>query len=180
MPFTVPNFSAFKHRRYFSKFVEGKSHCLVTNKLRKKDSNQDRFLLISERTNSFLEIEAYFRITKTALDLCTCKFLLRRFWSKSTYLSHSLVRCICITAYGCSLLKIVFWLAFSSFLWGSNARIIYLISQILDIGCLFHLLLRWNVLQKLFAVKINSEWEMNLNAFRKFMQNLALESATQG
>ena len=57
---------------------------------------------VFERTNSFPEIQTYFRVAKTALDLCTSKFLLRRFWSKdqnklwrrnvvqSTYLSHCL------------------------------------------------------------------------------------------
>ena len=56
---------------------------------------------VFERTNSFPEIQEYFRF-ETALDLCTSKFLLRRFWSKdqnklwrrnfiqSTYLSHCL------------------------------------------------------------------------------------------
>ena len=56
---------------------------------------------VFERTNSFPEIQAYFKF-ETALDLCTSKFLLRRFWSKdqnklwrrnfvqSTYLSHCL------------------------------------------------------------------------------------------
>ena len=60
-------------------------------------------LSITERTNFFPEIQTYFRVAKTGLDLCTSKFLHRRFWSKdqnklwrrnliiqSTYLSHFL------------------------------------------------------------------------------------------
>ena len=38
---------------------------------------------VFERTNSFPEIQTYFRVAKTALDLCTSKFLLCRFWSKN-------------------------------------------------------------------------------------------------
>ena len=46
--------SAFQDRYDFPTLGEGDFHCLVTNKLRKKNSYKD----ISERTNSFEEIEA--------------------------------------------------------------------------------------------------------------------------
>ena len=60
--FAIPNFPikfmpVFKDRYCFTKIGEGKSHCLVTNELRKKDSDKDRFLPISETTNSFPEIQ---------------------------------------------------------------------------------------------------------------------------
>ena len=61
MPFSisdvsVKSVSAFEDRHYFCKIGEGKSHCLVTNEFRKKDSDKDRFSPISEKTNSFAEI----------------------------------------------------------------------------------------------------------------------------
>ena len=65
MPFTVSNFSVksmlplntgLKHRHYFPKIGDRKSHCLITNELKKKDSDYDRFLPISERNNSSPEI----------------------------------------------------------------------------------------------------------------------------
>ena len=65
MPFTVSNFSVksilplntgLKHRHYFPKIGDRKSHCLITNELKKKDGDYDRFLPISERNNSFPEI----------------------------------------------------------------------------------------------------------------------------
>ena len=99
---SVKSVSAFEDRHCFLKIGEGRSHCLVTNELRRKDSDKDRLPPISERTNSLAEIVAYFRIIKTALDCCTWEFLLRSFWSKdqnklwsrhfvqSTYLCHSL------------------------------------------------------------------------------------------
>ena len=74
--------STFEYRHYLSKVGEGKSHRLVANELRKEDGHKDRFSPISERTNSFPKIKTDFWIAKTALDLCTLKFLLRRFWSK--------------------------------------------------------------------------------------------------
>ena len=55
---------------------------MIANELRKEDGHKDRFSPISERTNSFPEIKTDFWIAKTALDLCTLKFLLRRLWSK--------------------------------------------------------------------------------------------------
>ena len=54
--------SACKHRHYFPKIGESKFHCLITNELRKKDSDYDRFLPISEKTNSFPVIQTYFRV----------------------------------------------------------------------------------------------------------------------
>ena len=87
MPFSILNFpvkfvSLFEHGHYLSKIGEGEPYYLVTNEFRKKNGHKDRFSPISERTNSFTEIKTDFWITKTALDLCTLKFLLRRFWSK--------------------------------------------------------------------------------------------------
>ena len=74
--------SAFEDRHHFTKIGENRSHCLVTNELRKKDGDKGKSLAICERTNSFAEIKAYFRIIKTALDPCTWEFLLCGFWSK--------------------------------------------------------------------------------------------------
>ena len=68
---SVKSVTAFEDRYYFYKIGEGRSHCLVTNALKKKDSEKDRFPAISERANSFAEIKAYFRIIKTALNLYT-------------------------------------------------------------------------------------------------------------
>ena len=84
MSFTISDISVnsvsfFKDRHNFPRFGEGKSHRQVTNKLRKGNSHKDRFSPISERTNSFAEIETKFGTTKTALDLCTLEFLLHRF-----------------------------------------------------------------------------------------------------
>ena len=77
--FPIKFMSAFEDRHYLSKMVEGKSHCLVTYVLRKINSNEDRSLSISEKLNSFAETQFYFGIAKTALNLCTLKFLLRSF-----------------------------------------------------------------------------------------------------
>ena len=66
--------SSLEYRHYISKIGEGKSHRLVANELRKEDGHKARF--------SPIEIKADFWIAKTALDLSTLKFLLRRFWSK--------------------------------------------------------------------------------------------------
>ena len=77
--FPIKFMSAFADKCYFSKMAEGKSHCLVTYVPRKVNSNEDRFLPISERFNSFVETQFNFRIAKAALSLCTLKFLLRRF-----------------------------------------------------------------------------------------------------
>ena len=87
MPLAIPDFPikimpAFEDKHYFCKMGEGKSHCLITDVLRKININEDRFLPISERPNSFSEIQDYFRFTETALGLCTSKSLLRRFRSK--------------------------------------------------------------------------------------------------
>ena len=87
MPFTILNFSvkivsSFEYRHYLSKIGEGEPHCLVNNELRKEDGHKDRFSSISERINSFTKIKTDFLIAKTALDLCTLKFFLRRFLSK--------------------------------------------------------------------------------------------------
>lgn len=84
MSFTISDISvnfvsSFKDRHDFPKFGEGKSHRLVTNKLRKGNSHKDSFSPISEMTNSFAEIETKFGIAKTALDLCTLEFFLHRF-----------------------------------------------------------------------------------------------------
>ena len=61
MSFAISNIcvefmSTFKNRYYIPKPGESKSHCLVTNKLRKEDGHKNRFPPISERTNSFVEI----------------------------------------------------------------------------------------------------------------------------
>ena len=56
---SVKSASAFEDRHYFCKIGEGKSHCLVTNEFRKKDSEKDRFSPISEKTNSFAEITCH-------------------------------------------------------------------------------------------------------------------------
>ena len=77
--FPIKFMSVFEHRQHFSKMEEDKSHCLVTYVLRKINSNEDRFLLISERFSSFVETQFYFGIAKTALNLCTLKFLLHHF-----------------------------------------------------------------------------------------------------
>ena len=74
--------SSFENSHNFSKIGEGKSHCLVTNELRKENGHKNRFCPISEKTNSFTEIQTGFWIAKTALDVCTFKFLPRRFWSR--------------------------------------------------------------------------------------------------
>ena len=74
--------STSEYRNYLSKVGEGKSHHLATNELRKEDGHKDRLSPISEKTNSFPEIKTDIWITKTALDLCTLKFLLPHFWSK--------------------------------------------------------------------------------------------------
>ena len=73
--------STFEYRHYLSKVGESEPHCLVTNELR-ENVHKDRFFPISERTNLFPETKIDFWIAKTALDLCTLKFFLRRFWSK--------------------------------------------------------------------------------------------------
>ena len=74
--------STFEYRHYLSKVWENEPHRLVANELREDDGHKDMFSPISERTNSFPENKADFWIAKTALDLCTLKFLLHRFWSK--------------------------------------------------------------------------------------------------
>ena len=51
--------SAFVDRHFISEIREGKFHCLVTNKLRQIDSNEGRFLPISERTDAFMKIRLY-------------------------------------------------------------------------------------------------------------------------
>ena len=51
--------SAFEDRHYIPEIPEGKFHCLVTNKLRQIDSNEGRFLPISERTDAFMKIRLY-------------------------------------------------------------------------------------------------------------------------
>ena len=65
MPFTILNcpvkfVSSFEHRHYISKIGEDEPHYLVTNELRKEDGQKYRFSPISERTNSFTEIETDF------------------------------------------------------------------------------------------------------------------------
>ena len=74
---SVQFMSTFKNRHDLPKIGEGKSHCLVTNELRKENSHKDRLSPISDGANSFAEIQTNLRIAKTALGFCTLKFLLR-------------------------------------------------------------------------------------------------------
>ena len=71
--------STFENRHDLPKIGEGKFHCLVTNELRKENSHKDRLSAISDRINSFAEIQINFRIAKMALDLCALKFFFRHF-----------------------------------------------------------------------------------------------------
>ena len=74
--------STFEYRHYLSKVGESEPHRLVANEIREEDVHKDRFSPISERANLFPETKKDFWIAKTALNFCTLKFLLRRFWSK--------------------------------------------------------------------------------------------------
>ena len=65
MSFTVSNFSvkfvsSLEHQHYLSKIGEGEPHYPVINEPRKEDGHKNRFSPISERTNSFTEINTDF------------------------------------------------------------------------------------------------------------------------
>ena len=66
---SVEFMSTFKNRHDLPKIGEGKSHCLVTNELRKENSHKDRVSPISDGANSFAETQTNFRIAKMALGL---------------------------------------------------------------------------------------------------------------
>ena len=71
MPLAIPNHSikfvsAFKDLHHFSESGEGKFHWLITYVFRKIDSNEDRFLPISERPTPFVETQRDICFTKTA------------------------------------------------------------------------------------------------------------------
>ena len=74
--------STFEYRHHLSNVWESEPHHMVANELREEDGHKDRFSSISKRTNLFPETKTDFWIAKTALDLCTLKFLLRHFWFK--------------------------------------------------------------------------------------------------
>ena len=65
MPFTISNISvkfvsSLEHQHYLSKIGEDEPHYPVTNEPRKEDGHKDRFSPISERTNTFTEINTDF------------------------------------------------------------------------------------------------------------------------
>ena len=76
----------------------------------------------------FPEIQRYFRVAKTALNLCTSKFLLRRFWSKTktTFEGESLCKAsISVTPsdYGIRKIsdsRIFFWVSSEHIMWLSS------------------------------------------------------------